>query len=97
MCIRDSSQAQLRDIVRQERKVELAFEGLRLFDIRRWKIAETVMPGNVYGITWVNGGTLSTVQVQAFERVFKPTRDYLWPIPQKELDLNAGLTQNPGW
>lgn len=36
-------------------------------------------------------------QVQAFERVLKPNRDYLWPIPQKELDLNAGLTQNPGW
>lgn len=91
------SQAQLRDIVRHERQVELAFEGLRLFDIRRWKTAEKVMPGNVYGITWINGGNLSTVQVQAFERVFKPTRDYLWPIPQKELDLNAGLTQNPGW
>ena len=91
------SQTDLREIVRHERLVELAFEGLRLFDIRRWKIAEKVMPGSVLGMTWLNNGTLSTIQVQAFERVFKPNRDYLWPIPQKELDLNKVLSQNPGW
>ena len=91
------SQVELREIVRHEREVELAFEGLRIFDIRRWKIAEKVMPGSIFGITWLNDGTLSTIQVQAFERVFKPNRDYLWPIPQKELDLNPGLMQNPGW
>ncbi len=91
------SQSALREIVRQERMVELAFEGTRLFDIRRWKTAEKVMPGSVFGMTWLNGGAVSTIQVQAFERVFKPGRDYLWPIPQKELDLNSGLTQNPGW
>ncbi|WP_247235608.1 RagB/SusD family nutrient uptake outer membrane protein [Telluribacter sp. SYSU D00476] len=93
----DLSQAQLREIVRHERMVELAFEGLRLFDIRRWKTAEKMMPGNVYGMTWVDNNELKTVQVQAFERVFNPNRDYLWPIPQKELDLNKELTQNPGW
>lgn len=91
------SQSEMRDIVRQERMVELAFEGTRLFDIRRWKTAEKLMPGSVFGITWLNNGSLTTVQVQAFERVFKPGRDYLWPIPQKEIDLNPGLTQNPGW
>ncbi|GHB79765.1 RagB/SusD family nutrient uptake outer membrane protein [Persicitalea jodogahamensis] len=48
-------------------------------------------------MTWTNGGNLNTIQVQAFERVFKPNRDYLWPIPQKELDLNKELIQNPGW
>lgn len=91
------SQAELRQAVRRERLVELAFEGLRLSDIRRWKIAQEVMPGNVYGITWLNNGTLTTVQVQAFNKVFNPSRDYLWPIPQKEIILNKGLTQNPGW
>ena len=41
--------------VRLERRVELAFEGLRLFDIRRWKIAETVMPTTVVtGIDYIN-------------------------------------------
>ncbi len=91
------AQTDLREIVRHERMVELAFEGTRLFDIRRWKTAEKVMPGSVFGMTWLDGSNLKTIQVQAFERVFKPNRDYLWPIPQKELDLNAGLTQNPGW
>lgn len=43
------SQAELRSIIRKERKYELAGEGLRLFDIRRWGIAHEVMPGNLYG------------------------------------------------
>ncbi|WKK59377.1 MULTISPECIES: RagB/SusD family nutrient uptake outer membrane protein [unclassified Sphingobacterium] len=43
------SQAQMRSIVRKERKYELAAEGLRLFDIRRWNIAHQVMPGDLLG------------------------------------------------
>ncbi|RAJ94026.1 putative outer membrane starch-binding protein [Larkinella arboricola] len=92
-----SSQAALRKIVRRERLVELAFEGLRYFDLRRWRIAEEVMPGKVYGMTYVENGTLKTVEAPAFERSFNKNRDYLWPIPQKERDLNPGLTQNPNW
>src|SRR5690606_36804091 len=41
--------AELREVVRRERKVELANEGFRLFDIRRWRIAEKVMPVTIYG------------------------------------------------
>lgn len=44
-----STQAALRSVVRRERKYELANEGLRLFDIRRWGIAEQVMKGTFYG------------------------------------------------
>jgi starch-binding outer membrane protein, SusD/RagB family len=43
------TQAQLRSIIRKERKYEFAMEGQRLADIRRWKIAEQVMNGPVYG------------------------------------------------
>jgi hypothetical protein len=43
------TQAELRTIVRMERKVEFAFEGKRLYDIRRWKIAEQVLSGNLLG------------------------------------------------
>jgi hypothetical protein len=53
---RGQTQAYLRSLVRRERKVELANEGLRLFDIRRWKIAEKVMKGPRYGrsrTTWL--------------------------------------------
>jgi hypothetical protein len=83
------SQEQLRQIVRHERTVELALEGLHLFDIRRWKTAETVMPDA--------NNKLLTVQVVSFNRVFNKSRDYLWPIPQKETNLNPNLKQNPNW
>ena len=84
-----------------ERRAEFAFEGTRLFDIRRWKIAETVMPASgsplVRGIDYVNaGGTQVTHTVPASARSF-PLRNYLWPIPQAEIDKNKNLTQNPGF
>ena len=92
------SQAALREVVRRERTVELAFEGQHLFDIRRWKTAEKVMPGPVYGITYKDAsGALKTVQVVAVNKTFDVSRHYLWPVPQKERDLNPSLTQNPGW
>lgn len=91
------SQTEMRDLVRRERLNELAFEGLRLFDIRRWKIAENIIPGAVYGMTYASGGTLITLKVQAFDKVFDKSRHYLWPIPQKERELDPNLSQNPGW
>jgi starch-binding outer membrane protein, SusD/RagB family len=87
-----------KDDVRLERRVELAFEGLRLFDIRRWQIAEQVMPTPVVtGIDYFDGsGTKITATYPASARQF-PARAYLWPIPQSELDLNPNLKQNPGF
>src|SRR5205085_11985426 len=81
--------------VRYERRVELAFEGLRLFDIRRWKIAAQVMPAAaVTGIDYINAaGQKITAAQPASARAF-PARAYLWPIPQAELDLNPSLKQN---
>lgn len=85
--ITTTNQAALRTIVRNERRVELAMEGLRWFDITRWKIAETVMNGPVLG---ANGMISKT-------RTFT-SRDYLRPIPQSQIDLSRGsLTQNPGY
>jgi starch-binding outer membrane protein, SusD/RagB family len=93
-----TSQAELRAIVRRERTVELAFEGQHLFDIRRWKTAETVIPGSIYGITYkAANGALTTVQVVGINRTFDVTRHYLWPIPQRERNLTPTLSQNPGW
>ncbi len=91
------TQAQLREAVRRERTSELAFEGLRTWDIRRWKLAETVIPGPVMGMTYLVNGQPTTIKVQAFEKVFDKGRHYLWPVPQKERQLNPNLTQNPGW
>jgi len=91
------TQSELRAIVRQERMVELAFEGQRFFDIRRWKIADSVMPGKVYGITYKDtSGNLQTIEVPGWDQIWD-NKNYLWPIPQKEIELNPNLTQNPGW
>lgn len=90
------TQDELRQIIRHERLVELAFEGQRFFDIRRWGIADEVMPGGVYGMTYMASGTPTTVQVPAWTNEWSE-RNYLWPIPQIEYDLNNGLGQNPLW
>lgn len=86
------------DDVRLERRVELAFEGLRLFDIRRWKIAAQVMPiPAVTGIDYVDANGVKQTAAQPVSARAFPTRAYLWPIPQSELDLNKNLKQNPGY
>jgi hypothetical protein len=91
-------QTELRKIVRRERMVELAMEGHRLFDIRRWRIGEEVIPGTVKGMTYENsGGSLVTIELSGYVKEFKPDRHYLWPIPFRERDLNNNLTQNSGY
>jgi hypothetical protein len=94
-----SSQSDLRAEIRRERHVEFPLEDNRFFDIRRWKIAETVMSGNAYGI--LNNFNSSRADfgkhVLVEKRTFNPARDYLWAIPQNEIDLNKSLVQNPGW
>ena len=84
--------------VRYERRVELAFEGLRLFDIRRWKIAAAVMPiPQVTGIDYIDvNGVKQTMGQPASKRVFA-ARNYLWAVPQSERDLNPNLSQSPGY
>ena len=95
------SQTELRTIVRRERRVEFALEELRIFDIRRWGIAEQVMNGQVYGILNYFDDTRSDYgsHVLVETRVFDPNRDYLWPIPQSEMNANTneGMVQNPNW
>ena len=82
-------QTELREVVRRERRVELAMEGLRWYDIRRWRLAEIVRNQPVRGR--LNGVIIS--------RSFDPSRDYYWPIPQREIDLVGPdiLSQNPGY
>ncbi len=93
------SQNELREIIRRERRVEFAMEEERLFDIRRWEIAEDVIPGKLYGILNNYNTDRSDYgsHVLVGTRVFDASRDYLWPIPQSEMDLNKNLVQNPNW
>lgn len=95
------TQDEMREAIWHERRVELAFEGHRYFDCLRWKIAATTNNGPVYGMDILKGNNLNDdayyVRTVADDRVFQNPRDYLWPIPQSEIDKDPGLVQNPGW
>lgn len=93
------SQTEFRDRVRHERAIELAFEGHRLYDIRRWEIAvDGIMSGSMYGIKINKVAQTNEYQYTPFvfeQRTFK-TPMYRNPFPQGE--INKGyLIQNPGW
>ncbi|MET3113578.1 hypothetical protein AAKU52_001306 [Pedobacter sp. CG_S7] len=89
-------QGALREIIRNERRVELALEGLRIFDIRRWKTAETVLTQAQRGARFdKSSGNYDYIKLPAGN--FNRNRDYLWAIPRKERLLNPGLIQNPGY
>ncbi|MFY0650378.1 MAG: RagB/SusD family nutrient uptake outer membrane protein [Cyclobacteriaceae bacterium] len=92
------SQAEMRERIRRERRVELAFEGDRFYSIRRWKIAENVMPAGVYGsANPVTGEHVEVIQPGA--TVFDAGKHYLWPIPQSQIDYSEmqQSDQNPNW
>jgi hypothetical protein len=89
----------LRTIIRRERRAELAFEGLRIFDIRRWGTAETVLSKPVRGIK-VSGGAFNRDPdgyIIVENRTFASPKHYLWPVPTFESDQNKNLGQNTGW
>ncbi|MDR2954153.1 MAG: RagB/SusD family nutrient uptake outer membrane protein [Prevotella sp.] len=88
----------LRAIIQQEREIELAFEGHRLWDTKRWKKAGDYQNRNVMG--WnVHGKTAGEYYnpTLLYEQKFIIPRDYLWPISNNELRRNSNLVQNPGW
>lgn len=84
----------LQNTIRRERRSELAFEGLRIFDIRRWGTIETLMNGNPHGAKFAANNTQF---IQLDLRRFDKERDYLFAIPQSQRDINENLTQNPGY
>lgn len=93
----------LLNMVRNERRIELAQEGKRLFDIRRWKILLDVMNKPIQGIEYrdFSGGTpVKKIHIPAAsERAEFKERDYWWPIPLEEMDLDKSgrIKQNTGW
>lgn len=86
-----NSKAKMRELIRRERQAELAFEGGRYFDIRRWEIDMEVLNGEVYGATNPNTGERVRVQTRSYNR----DREMLWPIPETEIIANPNMTQNP--
>lgn len=87
----------LRDIIQRERLIEMAFEGQRYWDIRRWKLATTYFSQPITG--WdveQDNAALYYREKVIFNQRFS-TRDYLWPLPESELLSNKRISQNPGW
>ncbi|MDR3253271.1 MAG: RagB/SusD family nutrient uptake outer membrane protein [Tannerella sp.] len=93
-----TSQSALREAVRYERLAELALEGSRFFDIRRWKIAENVCNmDKITGMTYLDKTSGQPVTITTDYKKKFTARDYLWPIPYNERQLNNNLSQNTGW
>jgi len=93
-----TTQSGMREIIHQERLIELAFEGQRFWDIRRWKEAVKLLNEPVQGWNY-QGETLDsyyTVTTYWAKRVFN-SRDYLWPLKTSTVTVNSNLVQNPGW
>lgn len=97
--------------IRRERRVELCAESLRYDDLIRWKTAEKELPQSILGAKFdaeaypnmtagkdviLNSDGFILVQ-DGKSRTFDPAKDYLFPLPLREVRLNPQLTQNPGW
>lgn len=93
-----SSKEGMRDIIKRERLNELAFEGQRFFDLRRWKDALRYMNEPVQGwdYTAIDIEVYYNVTTYLKNREYS-TKDYLWPLRTSTLTKNPNLVQNPGW
>jgi hypothetical protein len=92
------SQEQMRDRIRNERRIELAYEEHRYFDVRRWLIAEEVEnePAQGMSVQKNNDGTFTyTVKEALAGKNFQP-QHYWFPIPIQEINAsNGAIEQNP--
>jgi hypothetical protein len=90
-----STKAGMRDIIRRERLNELAFEGSRFWDLKRWKLAETYFDNTpIRGVVKEEDGTL---HIRELYRLKFSAKDYLWPVKVSNLATNPNLVQNYGW
>ncbi len=95
----------VRTEIRRERRVELVLEGQRYFDVRRWKEGDR-LGKDIEGVkaSWFPSlaGSAYRKNAQGFlvvqwNRAFESPKNYLWPVPQTQIDRNPNLGQNPGW
>ena len=92
------SQDDMRSIIRTERTIELAFEGHRFWDVRRWKMGDGTFNVPVYGMN-IKGATAADFYQPTLveQRIFNTPSYYLMPISVSDLGINTNLVQNPGW
>lgn len=86
----------MREAIRRERQVELAYENVRYFDTRRWKIAEQTDNGPALGMN-IDAPLPDFYTVKPFETRTFAKRHYFFPIPEEDVNNNTELVQNPGW
>jgi hypothetical protein len=92
------SKDDMRTVIQNERRVELAIEEHRYWDVRRWKIAENVSNKPLHGVSIIKTGSTYTYTPTTIRTpVFTSPKWYLWPIPQGEVNKSTDLQQNPGW
>ncbi|MGX5817489.1 RagB/SusD family nutrient uptake outer membrane protein [Chitinophaga lutea] len=87
----------LRDIIRRERTIELAFEGSRFYDLRRWKTAHLELNSPIKGWDITQKDAASYYKERLLFNQRYSLRDYLFPIQLSEVTINPKLVQNPGW
>lgn len=91
-----SGQSAMREAIHHERQVELAFEQVRYFDLRRWLTAATELNKPVMGMNIYADGD-AFYQKTLAKNVSFTQRCYLWPIPSSEIRKDSKLVQNPEW
>jgi len=97
--VTETDKTKLREILRRERRVELALEGLRYWDLLRWGTAQDVLKADFYGAPFPGaknmrkkgGVTDPNGRWYVISRNFRNPDDYRWPIPQSEQDINPNL------
>src|SRR5690606_15055255 len=87
----------LREIIHQERRIELCLEGKAGWDLRRWKEYLEVATRPIQGWTVSQTTTAGYYQLNTFYVPSLSAKDYLWPISTNELLNNQNLVQNPYW
>jgi len=93
------SQSAMRDVIRNDRRIEMAFEEQRFWDLRRWKIAENVYNKPLHGIRIAKSGTTLNFSVETLNIPFQffAPRMYRYAIPYSEIVKNTNLKQNDGY
>ena len=92
------------DKIRQERRVELAFEGHRYWDLRRWRIAEDYLSRDMHGLKFILDYTTRKFRIQKIDKIdgatvtplFRP-ENYYFPITHARTNQNHNLVENPGY
>ncbi|MDD3036611.1 RagB/SusD family nutrient uptake outer membrane protein [Bacteroides sp.] len=93
----DMTQKEMREVIQNERRIEMAFEEQRYWDIRRWRIAEDIFKEPLKGLEIrVRGNSTIFNEVNVLSTTFDVKR-YFYPIPYTEVVKNDNMIQNPKW